>query len=364
VNRTPLHSLALALALSGSLFAQLVTLSQSNNPNTITVGSITCATGVFGQPTFTSQETGYFRSYPLTGISTQITIINVRFAVEQVVPATTAGFPMEIRLYNDSNGGVPSPFSGLTLRKTEAFMLPASATNTIVTKPMTGTAVNFSPGETLVVEVRSLLSQTGTFFFIGSNALGQTAQGYLRAAACGVANPTALNVAPLNAPNMHMIIDVGYIPAGQGNPYPGTNEDLTMLTGVNANELTTGPGFMVKTVSGNNTVQVKVQSTGNTFNYEEYVLMAQGFPTGNPPFPPAAPGVVLSLSGLMFLIGGPTSVIGPVALPPGGTTVGFTIPTGLQGTSVIFQGAVVTHTAPLAANGVFATTNGHVFQIQ
>jgi hypothetical protein len=365
VKRSPFHLLALALALSGSLSAQIVVLSQSNNPNTITaLNSIACATGTLGTPTFTTQENGYFRSYSLAGISGQITIVNVRFAVEQIATTSPSGFPMEIRLYNDANGGTPSPFSGLTLRKTESFSLPVSATNTIVTKTLTGPVTNFSPGETLVVEVRSLLSAVGTFFFIGSNTLGQTAQGYLRASTCGITNPTALNNSALNAPNMHMILDVGYVPIGTGNPYPGTNEDLTMSTGVNANELTTGVGYFVKTVTSGNTAQVKVASTANTFNYEEYVLMAQGFPTGNPPFPPAAPGVVLSISGLTFMIGGPTSPIGPVLLPPGGTTVAFQVPPGLAGTSVIFQGAVVTHTAPLAANGVFATTPGHVFQIQ
>jgi hypothetical protein len=30
---------------------------------------------------------------------------------------------------------------------------------------------------------------------------------------------------------------------------------------------------------------------------------------------------------------------------------------------VIFQGAIVTLTPPLATNGLYASTNGHVFQI-
>ena len=56
-------------------------------------------------------------------------------------------------------------------------------------------------------------------------------------------------------------------------------------------------------------------------------------------------------------------MIRPVLLPPGGLTVSFLVPPGLSGQSVIFQGAIITLTPPLAANGLYASTNGHVFQI-
>ena len=356
-------TLALSVLFSASLVAQLSTLTQSTNGTTITAGnSIACTTGTVGSATWTSQDNGYFRSYSLAGLPGSIDVVSIRFGVEAVTTTAPAGFPMIIRLYNDPTGGVPTPYSSLVLRHTENFFLPASGASSIATIAMTGPTATFLTSETLVVEVNSPLGPTGTRFFMGSNALGQSAACYLRAVACGAPDPT--NCATLQpAPTMYIIIDVNYAPAGQGNPYPGTSEDLTMLTGVNANPLTTGVGSFVKSVVAPNTVQVKVVSTNNTFNYREFALIAQGFLTGNPPFPPAAPNIWLSFPALTFLIGGPSSLIGPMLLPPGGITVAFTVPPGLGGMSVIFQGAIVTFNAPFASNGLYASTNGHVFQM-
>ena len=55
----------------------------------------------------------------------------------------------------------------------------------------------------LVVEVFTPNGQTaGNSFFIGSNALGQTAPSYLAAADCGVTEPT--DTAAIGFPGMHI----------------------------------------------------------------------------------------------------------------------------------------------------------------
>lgn len=355
-----LKPLAIALVFAGSLAAQLQTLSQSSNPNLITPNNSAACTGGTA-PNVTSQDNGYFRSYSLQAIPQPIDIVSIRFGVEFVQTTSPSGFPLLIRLYNDPTGGAPSPYSSLVLRKTESFTIPTSATNTVWVQPLTGATTTYIPGETLVVEIYSPLGATGTVFYIGSNASGQSAPTYIRSLGCTIPDPVATST--INYPNMHAIIDVNYVPSGTGTPYPGTNEDLSMLTGINANTLTTGVGLFVKTANAGNTASVKVVSPSNTFNYRELVLIAQGFPTGSPPFPPAAPAIHMSFPGLTFLIGGPQGPLGPVLLPPGGLTAAFLVPPGLSGQSVIFQGAVVTLTPPLAANGLYASTNGHVFQI-
>lgn len=358
-------TLAAMVAIAASLAAQVSTLSQSSNANTINAGtSVACSSGNSSVPAaWTTFENSYFRSYPLSGVGGSIDIVSIRFGVESCTPVAGGTYPMVIRLYNDANGGAPSPYAGLTLRHTEAFALNALV-GSVVTVPITGPRVTFTTSNTLVVEINAPAGIIGTRFYIGSNSSGQTQPGYLRSVPCAINEPTnTLTVSPSPAPAMHMIIDVNYVPTGTGVPYPGTQDDLRMFTGVNGGTLSSGYNNYVKNVAAGNTVQVKVVSPGNGFTNRELVLIAQGFVNGSPPSPPAAANVWLSLSGLSFIIGGDSSLLGPALLAPGGTTVSFLVPPGLSGYSVIFQGAILTWTAPLALNGVYATTHGHVFQM-
>jgi hypothetical protein len=272
---------------------------------------------------------------------------------------------MQIRLYNDANGGAPSPISTLILRHVESFSLPPITTPTIVTQPITGPTVTFGTNETLVVEVFAPSGLVaGNLFFIGANSFGQTAPGYLRAPACAVNEPTNVALAPINAPNMHMILDVNYVPTGVTVAFPGTGEDLTLFSGVNGGALTTGIGNSVKTVIAGDILTVRVASTGGTFDFRELVVIAQGYFTGFPPFPPIAANIYMTIPGLTFLLGGVAGPLGPVLLPPGGVTLVFSVPPGLTGASAIFQGAVITWTPPSASNGLYAATDGHEINIQ
>src|SRR4029077_3894778 len=71
---------------------------------------------------------------------------------------------------------------------------------------VTGTA---PPGTQLVVDVASEDGSVNlSAFAIGSNAAGQTAPGYLTAPDCGLLTPTDLADPPINAPNMHIVMNV------------------------------------------------------------------------------------------------------------------------------------------------------------
>jgi hypothetical protein len=353
------RALALAILIAAGADAQLQTLSQSTNSTTVTPGSIACAVG---NPAQYTVDNGYFRSYPLSTLPSNIDIVSISFGVENVASTQPGGFPLQIRLYNDANGGQPSPFSSLVLRHTESFTLPTSAIPQVVTQALTGSTVTFATNETLVVELFSPTGATsGNLFFIGSNALGQSAPGYLRAPNCGVNDPTALST--IGYPNMHVILNVNYVPSGQTVTFPGTGEDFTIFSAVNANPLSTGIGNSVKTVTAGDNLTVKFISTGGTFNFREIVVVAQGYPTGAPPFPPAAPNIHVSIPGLVILLGGASGPFGPVLLPPVGVTMSFLVPPGLAGTSALIQGAIITWTAPFALNGLYASTDAHEINV-
>jgi hypothetical protein len=86
----------------------------------------------------------------------------------------------------------------------QADTMVADQALTIINVPVTGTA---PAGSQLVVEVFTPDGETaGNLFFIGSNASPETGPSYLRAAACGVTNPTTTSA--LGFPNMHIVMNV------------------------------------------------------------------------------------------------------------------------------------------------------------
>jgi hypothetical protein len=354
-------TLVLLAVLAAPVAAQVTTLSQSVNNVTIVPNNSAACTGG-GAPNITTLDNGYFRSYPLASLGQPVAVVSIRFAVELVQTSAPGGFPLIIRLFNDPTGGAPSPYASLQLRHTETLSLMPAASNTIVIHPVSGSSATFLPSETLVVEVFSPAGPTGSQFFIGSNAAGQTAPTYLRSVACGVPEPTPTSSPVLGFPNMHAIIDVNVAPQGSQNPYPGTSEDFALWTAVNTGPLTAGAGNTVKTMTAGDFLTFKVASPTGMFDYEQLWVIAQGFPTGSSPPIGAAPHVHLSYPGLVFVLGGPGSP-SPSLLPPGGTTLSFVVPAGAAGTSVLLQGLVLPVSPPLAANGLYASTDAHELRI-
>jgi hypothetical protein len=342
---------------------QILTLTQSADSTTLGAASSAC--GPTPGLAYTVAN-GYFRSYSLSSIPFSMQVVSITFGVQVVTANQVGGFPMTIRLFSDPTPAVVAPYNGLMLRKSESFTLPTITTPTVVTKILSGPPAVFNAGEQLVVEV---FASDGTYttskFLIGSNSLGQTGPGYIRAPGC--ANPPFVltdvtDLASVGFGNMHMIIDVNYV-LTTPMTYPGTNEDLTLLSAVGSAPMTTGLANQVKQVTAGQSVTVEVFSPGGGFNFREVALLAQAFPTGSPPFPPVAPNIHMTFPGLTFLIGGVASPFGPELLPPGGVWTSFVVPPGLSGNSVLFQGAIVTFQAPLAANGLYASTDGHEIRI-
>jgi hypothetical protein len=142
--------------------------------------------------------------------------------------------------------------------------------------------------------------------------------------------------------------------------YPDTNEDLTLLTAINADPLSGGIGNDIKTVVAGNTVTIEVVSPAGTFNSMQFLLIAQGFTTGAPPAS-AFPNIWMSYPGLTFSIGTyPYGPAGPI-LPPGGAFAWLNVPPGLSGSSGIFQGVVIAIGS--AANGFYAATDAHEIRV-
>jgi hypothetical protein len=352
--------LALAAALAAAGPGQtLFTLSQSVSSVPAATGSAACGP----TPLTYTVDNGYFRSYSLAGIPGNVEIVSVSFGVQSVIANQPGGYPMAIRIFADPTPATIAPYSGLVFRHLETFTLPSTGSPTVITRALTGIPPVFTPTETVVVEVFAADgAYTTSTFLIGQNSLGQSAPSYIRGPACSVIGPDVSNLANIGFASMHLIIDITCTMAAPPQ-YPGTNEDLALFSGLNANPPTTGTASELKFVTAGDGLTVEVLSPNGTFNFREVALIAQPFTTGFPPFPPAAPNIHMQLSGMFFLIGGVASPLGAPLLSPGGTSMSFVIPAGLTGNSVLFQGAVVTWAPPFALNGLYASTNGHEIRI-
>jgi hypothetical protein len=135
--------------------------------------------------------------------------------------------------------------------------------------------------------------------------------------------------------------------------WPGTGEDLEVLTGVSA-PATAGPGVDLKFAAANDLLTLVAASPFATLANE-----------------PALFGVLLGAANAPFLpaYGVPELWIDPFsplyipllanfgALPAGGSTLSLPVPPGLAGLAVVVQSVVV---SPKARNGSYAAASAHV----
>jgi subtilisin-like proprotein convertase family protein len=128
-------------------------------------------------------------------------------------PAGGGTQPITVRIYQSSMA-FPTGFPGsLTLIGT-ANVNVADQSGTILNVPITGTV---SAGGELVVEVFTPSGEAvGNFFFIGSNAGGETGPSYISAADCGIPTPTATGA--IGFPEMQIVMNVHGCPAGSSGP--------------------------------------------------------------------------------------------------------------------------------------------------
>lgn len=140
-------------------------------------------------------------------------------------------------------------------------------------------------------------------------------------------------------------------------PYPGSNEDITLRTGVSA----APTGTPIKLANPGQALVIDLSSPMGMNNFLPIIVAAQifysGFPVGSPL---GFPYVHMRLGNVAFdpaiVFDGNQAPIGFGLLPPSGFALAATVPLGLSGLSVMLQGYTV---SVASANGIFAATDAH-----
>lgn len=186
-----------------------VTLSQTTSQALASASSIACSNNADN----TTAENSWYRVFRLAdaGVTGELEVISVSFGVQDAV-----GLPaVQIKLGTYSGTTQPAP----TLLD-PALITPLNATTFNVpdiasTAPMTVNvpiAATVPAGAQLVVEVFSPdFAGTGKMFWIGGNTGGETAPSYVRAPACGIAQPQSVPAVAANAglsPPPNLVITV------------------------------------------------------------------------------------------------------------------------------------------------------------
>ncbi|MEO7924520.1 MAG: HYR domain-containing protein [Chitinophagaceae bacterium] len=151
----------------------------------------------------------WWRAYDLAplALSAPLTIRTVTFGIE-TSNAASGTIPVTVKLYTSAGafpGGTRTQIASQTVNVPNQagtlFTVNLTTPPTVAVNAIVAVEVNVPDG-------RSPVNHT---FFIGSNAAGQTAPGYIQAADCGIANPVTL--ASIGFPNDHIIINMsGTIP--------------------------------------------------------------------------------------------------------------------------------------------------------
>lgn len=155
---------------------------------------------------------------------------------------------------------------------------------------------------------------------------------------------------------------------GGASPRPGTNEDLVLLTAVGNALPTTGASNEIKLATTGDSFTVVLHSLNGTFAGAVPLLVMSAKPTPTVVSSCTGcqvPGIQILLQDLIVIHNGFVGIppFSPQPLPANGMTFVFTVPPGFIGQSFIFQGAAVTVTPPLAANGSYASTNAHEIRV-
>jgi hypothetical protein len=149
--------------------------------------------------------------------------------------------------------------------------------------------------------------------------------------------------------------DISVTDAG-APPYPGTNGDMLMATGVNG-PVTFGVGNYIKSTTGGDILTATASSPFGTYDGALLLVGIETFPTaGSPATPFPFPGIHLSPTALFI------TQINPYFLSvvvPGGNTFSFLVPMGVPGNSILIQGVAV---SGLATFG-YESTDAYVWDI-
>lgn len=144
--------------------------------------------------------------------------------------------------------------------------------------------------------------------------------------------------------------------------YPGSNEDVELLTGINAAPCTTGGGEDLKTAATGDFLSICLDTPNGTFLGETFIILGSLDTAGSSLLPGPLPDLWLPIPGAFVLVNGtlPTPLGFAQVLVPSGLTFGAQIPLALQGQQIAIQ-TIVPSTA--AINGQWAWTEAHVISI-
>lgn len=187
-----------------------VAITQNTNPNVVVQGtSVSCTDGNIVQPT--NRDNHFARLFATGGLlEVRCVTFGVEFARDSTV--AQAGVPVEIRVYEDTNGGAPGDLpaeADLVLLAMTPKSIPGGTANQLLRAEFT-TPVDVSLTTFFVVEIftpdGSNVEPQGTNIVIGANSAGQSAPGYLKAPVCGI--NTFADIASLCVPclNTHIIM--------------------------------------------------------------------------------------------------------------------------------------------------------------
>jgi PQQ-like domain len=163
----------------------------------------------------------YLRAFTLEdfGIESGFEVTDVSFGIENLTIARR----LTVNLYTLDDE--PFTYANMTRIGTAAVELEPQSLS-VVTVPVTG----FAPaGSTLVAEVTAPDMTLAGRFFIGSNNAGQTAPSYLSSTPCNLPEPT--DTAEIDAPNMHIVMNVSGTPVACETPSGTPWADVTPLSG-------------------------------------------------------------------------------------------------------------------------------------
>jgi hypothetical protein len=153
-------------------------------------------------------ENSYYRAYDLSAFPAGFDVCAIEIGIDRALAGSGSTQPATLNLYTHSGGAFPTGTS--TLLTTLALAV-ANQSGSLLNVPIGG---RVPAGAQLIVEVLTPDAQAaGHSFFMGSNALGQSAETFLRAPNCGVFAPTS-NVAS-GFSTMQIILNA------RGAPAPG-----------------------------------------------------------------------------------------------------------------------------------------------
>lgn len=137
------------------------------------------------------------------------------------------------------------------------------------------------------------------------------------------------------------------LPSG---PYPGTDDAIELGIGV-ARPAPPADGRYVTNAKPRDSVTAAPRSPLDAYLGEPFLLLAQVFPTGNPP---TSPTPLLHLDAPIVLLSGDR-------MPRVQPEASLVLDERVAGMSVLFQGVVL---SPATANGWVALTHGHEVRVQ